>query len=274
MENKTFFDACLETQKQLTNNWAESNQKLQEAMKNGSVVKDGMSIYQEWLSKQAEITKNATEQAGKNLKSEFDKNSEAFKNAANGDTSGLASVYNNWLSAQRDLSAKAFENFKNFSQPFTANNNFANNSVNQFDQVQQQWWNNTQNWINQSQQLSQQWLNSFNGWSKGFNNDTVKDAWNNMTNSTAAFAKFYEMWAPAYKNMLNNSFNAEWMKNSFNPESFRELIDRTLSAISPVQTKELFQQWQNWSEDATNYNRHIYQQFVGNMPENWKNLAP
>lgn len=272
MENNTFFDAWLETQKQLMNNWTDSNRKLQEAVKSGSAVKDGMSIYQEWLSKQAEITKSATEQAGKTFQSQLANGAEAFQNGKS--AANLSDIYNNWMSAQKDLTEKAFNNFKTFTQPFTQNNAFANDSMNQFQNFQQQWWNNFQNWSGQSQQSAQQWFAPFQSWNKGFTDDTVKDAWNNMTNMSNAYVKFYEMWSPMYKNMLNNSFNAEWMKSSFNTEAFRDLMDRTIAFAAPAQTKEFFQQFQNWMEVTNNYNRHLYQQFVGNVPENLKNLTP
>jgi hypothetical protein len=272
METKTFFDAWLETQKQLMNNWAESNAKLQESVKSGSALKDGMSIYQEWLSKQAEITKNANEKAAEAFKTQVNETTEAFNNGKSG--ANLSDIYNNWVNAQKELSAKAFENFKSFSQPFTANNSFANDSMNQFQNFQNQWWNTTQSWMNQAQHNSQNWFAPFQNWNKGFNDDTMKEAWNNMTNASGAFVKFYEMWAPVYKNMVNNQFSAEWMKNSFNPEAFRELMDKTVASISPVQYKELYQQWTNWTEVASNYSKHVYQQFAGNVPDTMKNLFP
>lgn len=274
METKSFFDSWLETQKQLSENWAESNRKLQESVKSGAAMKDGFSIYQEWLNKQAEITKTATETATKNFQSQVTENTEAFK--SNGNGSNLSEVYNNWMNAQKEISAKAFENFRTFSQPFTSNNSFATDSMNQFQNFQNQFWNNSQNWMSQAQQMNKSMFNPFQNfdWSKGFNNDTVKEAWNNMTNSTASYAKFYEMWAPVYKNMLSNSFSNDWMKNGFNPESFRELMDRTIASVSPVQYKELYQQWTNWTEVSSNYGKHVYQQFAGAVPETMKNLYP
>lgn len=273
METKSFFDSWLETQKQLMDNWSESNRKLQDAVKGGTAMKDGFSIYQDWLNKQGEITKSATDKATKNFQEQTSSNAEAFKNAATGNTSDL---YNNWMKAQKEIADKAFDNFRNFSQPFASNNSFVNDGLNQFQNFQNQWWNSTQNWMNQSQQFGQQWFAPFqnNDWSKGFSNDTVKEAWNNMTNMTASYAKFYEIWAPLYKSMTNNSFQNDWMKNNFNVDAFRELMDRTVASVSPVQYKELYQQWANWTEVAANYNKHIYQQFSGAVPETMKTLYP
>lgn len=275
METKSFFDSWLETQKQLSENWAESNRKLQESVKNGAAMKDGFGIYQEWLNKQSEITKAAAEKASKNVQEQVTENTEAFKNAA-GNGSNPTELFNNWMNAQKEISAKAFENFNKFSQPFTSNNSFANDSMNQFQNFQNQFWNNSQNWMNQSQQMAKNWFTPFQNadWSKGFSNDTVKEAWNNMTNTTASYAKFYEMWAPVYKSMQNNPFGTEWMKNGFNAESFRELMDRTIASVSPVQYKELYQQWTNWTEVSSNYAKHVYQQFSGSAPETMKNLFP
>lgn len=272
METNTFFDSWLETQKQLMNNWTESNKKLQESVKTGAALTDGMTIYKEWLNKQAEITKAATEQASKTFQSQVAETAGAMKNGTT--TANVSEIYTNWMNAQKEQMTKAFENFKNFAQPLTSNNQFANNSFEQFQNFTQQFWNNSQNWMNQTNQFVQPWTNQFQNWGKGLNDSTLKDAWSNMTNSSAAFVKFYEMWSPMLKNMQNNTFNAEWMKNTFNADAFRELMDRTMANISPVQTKELFAQFQNWVEMANNYSKHAYQQMAGNVPENFKNLTP
>ncbi len=272
METNTFFDSWLETQKQLMDNWTESNKKLQESVKTGAAMNDGMTIYQDWLNKQAEITKSATEKASKTFQSQLAENAEAMKNGK--PSANVSEIYSNWMNAQKEQMTKAFGNFKTFSQPYISNNQFATNSFDQFQNFQQQWWNGAQNFFNQSNQFTQPWTAQFQNWGKGLNDQTLKDAWSNMTNSSAAFVKFYEMWSPMLKNMQNNTFNAEWMKNAFNTDAFRELMDRTMANISPVQTKELFAQFQNWMEMANNYNKHVYQQFAGNVPENFKNLTP
>lgn len=289
METNTFFEAWLETQKQLTENWTESNRKLQDSVKNGAAMQDGMNIYKEWLTKQAEITKAAAEQANTAFQKQLAENAEAMKNGKS--PVDVSEIYNNWINAQREQMTKAMGNFQSFSNPFAMNNPFAsnpflannpflsknpfaNNSFSQLQDFQNQWWNNTKSWMEQSQQFSQPWTSAFQNWDKGFSNDTVKDAWGNMNNVSAAYIKFYELWAPMFKNMQNNTFNAEWMKKSFNVDAFRELMDRSISQVSPIQTKELFQQFQSWTEVVTNYNKHIFQQFAGNIPENMKTLTP
>ncbi|HLG02971.1 MAG TPA: poly(R)-hydroxyalkanoic acid synthase subunit PhaE [Bacteroidia bacterium] len=270
METKTFFDAWLETQKELMTNWSDSNRKLQDAVKNGTAAAEGVNIYNEWLTKQAAITENATEKAAKNLQPE----SEAIKNAMNGNPSGIADIYKNWMNTQRQVAEKAFETFRNSSQPFAAQNPFANNWTSQFQNFPQNLWSNAQNMMNQSPDFSKQWFENFSNWGKGINDSTLKDAWSKMTNSADAYVKFFENWAPAFKNMNMPAFNNEWLKNSFNPEAFREMMDRSMGAFTPLQTKEFFSQFQSWTEVITNYNRHIYHQTVGNMPENLKNLTP
>ncbi|HET6993288.1 MAG TPA: poly(R)-hydroxyalkanoic acid synthase subunit PhaE, partial [Bacteroidia bacterium] len=245
---------------------------------NGAAMNDGLSIYKEWLAKQTEITKAASEQATKAFSAQLAENTEAFKN---GKTQvNVSEIYNNWLNAQREQMTKAMGNFQNFSNPFTANNPFlannpfVTNTNNPFADFQNQWWNTVQNSMNQTNQFSQPWTNIFQNWGKGLSNDTVKDAWGNMTNISQAYVKFYELWAPVFKNMQNNSFNADWMKNGFNLDSFKELMDRTISQVSPIQAKELFQQFQSWTEVVNNYNKHVYQQFAANVPENLKTLTP
>jgi hypothetical protein len=117
-------------------------------------------------------------------------------------------------------------------------------------------------------------MTPFQNWSGGLNDSNVKDAWNNMLNFSGSYVKFYELWSPVYKNMMNNSFNADFSKNPFSTEAFKELMDKTMSFISPAQTKDLFNQWQNWTEVASNYSKHVYNQFAGSNPEMFKNLFP
>ncbi|CAN5239472.1 hypothetical protein BH09BAC5_BH09BAC5_27030 [soil metagenome] len=272
METNTFFEAWLETQKQLTENWTESNRKLQDSVKNGAAMKDGMTIYKEWLDKQSEITKVASEKATTDFKSQVAEQTDAFKNGKA--TANVSEIYTNWVNAQREQMNKAMGNFQNFSSPFNVQNPFAANPMKQFQDFQQQWMNNSQQFFNPQNQFSQPWMNPFQNWGKGLENDTLKDAWGNMTNISAAYAKFYEMWAPMLKSMQENNFSNETFKNTFNPEAFKEMMDRSLTQISPVQMKELYAQFKNWAEVASNYNKHVYEQFSGNIPEQMKTLTP
>lgn len=266
MENKNFFDAWLETQKQIMDNWSESNRTLQESVKSGNAATEGLSIYQEWLNKQNEITKKATEQVSETAKASFEKSTEAFRNQAN-----LGEVYNNWVKAQQETAAKAFEQFRSFNP--AANFNGMNDYTKQFQNAQQMWMDNSRNMFEQYSKNFGQFNNPFADWAKNFNNDTTRDAWKGMTEANNAFMRFFEMWKPAFDAVQNNQFNAEWMKNSFNPASFREMMDKTMEQISPSHMRELFSQYQNWMEMAVNYNKNAYNQFVNNLPENMRNTS-
>lgn len=267
MENKNFFDAWLETQKQLMDNWSESNRKLQESVKSGSAATDGFTIYQEWLNKQSEITKKATENASAATKANFEKATESFKNQAN-----LGEVYNNWMKSQQETAAKAFESFKAFNPSFAGFNNF--DYTKQFQSAQQQWIENTKNWYEQYTKNFGTAANPFAEWSKYFNNETTRDAWKNMTEANNGFFKFFEMWKPAFDAAQTNQFNPEWFRTSFNPSAFRELMDKTLEQISPTQMRDLFSQYQNWTEMAVNYSKNAYNQWVNALPENVRNSTP
>jgi hypothetical protein len=270
MENKNFFEAWLETQKQLMDNWKESNQKLQESVKSGNTATDGFTIYQEWLAKQTEITKKATEQVSETGKASFEKASEAFKNQAN-----LGEVYNNWMKSQQENAAKAFESFKSFTPSFNGLNGF--NSFNNFSNPADM----TKNWMETSKNMYEQYTKNFGNysspfsdWTKNFSNDTTKDAWKNLADVNKGFFSFFEQWKPAFDAAQNNQFNAEWFRNAFNPSSFRELMDKTIEQISPSQMRDLFTQFQNWSEMAKNYSKNAYSQWVNQLPENVRTSTP
>lgn len=272
MENKNFFDAWLETQKQMMDNWTESNNKLQESVKSGNVAKDGFPIYQEWLNKQGEITKKATENASENAKASFDKASESFKNQAN-----LGDVYNNWVKAQQENAAKAFDAFKSFTPSsfnFNGWNNPAADYAKQFQNTQQNWFETSKNWYEQYTKNFTPYSNPFADWTKNFNNDVTKDAWKNLAEANKGFFAFFEQWKPAFDAAQTNTFNAEWFRNAFNPSSFRDLMDKTLEQISPSQMRELFNQHQNWTEMAMNYSKNAYNQWVNQLPESVRTSTP
>jgi hypothetical protein len=272
MENKNFFEAWLETQKQLMENWTESNRKLQDSVKSGSATTEGFSIYQEWLNKQAEITKKATEQASETAKSSFDKASESLKSQAN-----LGEVYNNWMKSQQENASKAFESFKSFTPSFGNYNASPNDFMAQFQNAQQQWMDNSKNWYEQYSRNFGQFNgmnNPFADWTKHFSNETTRDAWKNMTEANNGFFRFFEMWKPAFDAVKNNQFNAEWFKSTFNPAAFSDMMNKTLEQISPSQFREMFSQYQNWSEVAANYSKNAYNQWANALPENLRNSTP
>lgn len=293
MNTNSFFEAWLNTQKELTDNWMESSRRLQETVNNGTVAEKGAAIYQEWLNRQTEITKKAAEQSGKLM-------SEAAQQNTN--PADAAAMYNKWMSAQQETMNKAFGQFNN---PFAANwnnwmnanntqqwwNNWMNNQQNPFaNNPMMQWMNpanNTQNWMNQwmnqSQNMmtnfmnndwSKQWTAQWEQWNKQIQDQLGKNTFAGMTDMNAAWMKFNEMWQPLYKSMQENTNATEWMKNLYSAEGMQTLMDNMKQWMMPMQAKEMNQQWQQWMEMSANYSKHVWQQFAGNTPEQMQKLIP
>lgn len=255
MENKNFFENWMETQQKLMNNWVSSTQKLQDAVKNGSVAEKGTGIYNEWLNNQVEITKSATDQAVKNTTT--------FTNpfATNGNTSFDFSNPNNWIENQQNLMKQWMEMSARFYAPFINDTN--KTYFDQAQNTQNQWVENYSNWANQ-------WAAPFTAMSKNFSNPLTKDAYQNMLNMSGTYFKLYELWAPVYKNMQAGNFTPEAYTEFFkaNADKFKEVMDKSFSVFSPVQVKELYEQFNAWFEVLNNYNRHAFQQMQGAMPNN------
>ncbi|MCA6364304.1 MAG: hypothetical protein IM638_14795 [Bacteroidetes bacterium] len=293
MNTNSFFEAWLNTQKELTDNWMESSRRLQETVNNGTVAEKGAAIYQEWLNRQTEITKKAAENSGKLM------NEAAQQNTNPADA---ATMYNKWMSAQQETMNKAFGQFNN---PFAANwnnwmnanntqqwwNNWMNNQQNPFaNNPMMQWMNpanNTQNWMNQwmnqSQHMmnnfmnndwSKQWTAQWEQWNKQIQDQLGKNTFAGMTDMNAAWMKFNEMWQPLYKSMQENTSATEWMKNLYSAEAMQSLMENMKQWMMPMQAKEMNQQWQQWMEMSANYSKHVWQQFAGNTPEQMQKLIP
>ncbi|MFN8712252.1 MAG: poly(R)-hydroxyalkanoic acid synthase subunit PhaE [Bacteroidota bacterium] len=291
MNTTTFFDAWLNTQKELTDNWMESSRRLQEAVNNGTANEKGAAIYQEWLNRQNEITKKAAEHSGKIM-------SETAQQASN--PADAAAMFSKWMTAQQENMNKAFGQFSN---PYTSNwNSWMNNNT-----QQQQWWNNMNNWMNPQQNMfgmnpmMQQWMNPQNNWmnqwmqqaqqatqtdwtkqwssqweqfSKQLQDQLSKNTFTGMTDMNAAWMKFNEMWQPMYKSMQENTTAADWMKNLYSADAMQSIMENMKQWMMPMQAKEMNQQWQQWMELSSNYSKHVWQQFAGNTPEQMQKLMP
>ncbi|GAB4145646.1 MAG: hypothetical protein Fur0041_20220 [Bacteroidia bacterium] len=265
MSSENLFNAWFETQKQIMDNWTESAKKMQAAATSNNPVESGFNAYKEWLDKQAEITKKATEEASGKLNEQM-KNAGAAFNPSN----DLTENFNKWMKAQQDMMNNAWNQFSNFQPSWMKNNDMFAESK----KVQEQMWNNTQNWMQQSNQMMQQWMAPYQNWTKQFTDNNTQDAWKNMLDMNTAYTRFIEMWQPVMNSMKNNQFSAEWMKNAFNPEMFKDMMDRTISMMSPNYFRDAEKQWENWFEVANNYNKHVYEQFSNMVPEQFKSMFP
>lgn len=297
MTTNTFFEAWLSTQNELMNNWMDSSRRLQETVTNGTAAEKGNAIYQEWLTRQTEITKKAAEQAAKMFEQET---AGATINPAD-----MTAHFQKWMAAQQETMKNAFGSQMG-NNPFAANtnnwtnwmqqaqqgwngmNNWMNPQQNMFgmNPMMQQWMNPTNNWMNQWMQQGQQpFMNASNDWtkqwtaqweqfSKQLQDNLSKTSWNGMTDMNATWMKFSEMWQPMYKSMQEGMTANEWMKHFATTDAMKELVSRMQQWMTPLQTKEMTQQWQNWVEMTGNYNKHVWQQFAGNTPEQLQQLMP
>lgn len=264
MENKTIFDTWMETNSKFMNNWLTSTQKLQEAVTSGHAIEKGSEIYQEWLNNQSEIAKESAA-TGKTTFETIYSNPFATNGATNGAAASFnpADVYTQWMNAQQNAMKQFMDNAKNFTTPFAAGNDMFANVRNAQEQMMSQ----ANTWMTQ-------WTAPFSAMSKNINDGTARDAYQQMLNMSNTYFKMYEVWAPMYKQMTANTFNAEQFKDLFNTEKFKNLLDKSFEFTSPVQLKELYTQFNNWFEVINNYNRHAFQTASANMPQQMQQLMP
>ncbi|TND07850.1 MAG: Poly(R)-hydroxyalkanoic acid synthase subunit (PHAsynthIIIE) [Bacteroidetes bacterium] len=250
MDNKSIFDAWVETNNKLMNNWATSTQKLQEAVQNGQALEKGTDIYQEWLNNQTEIAREASE---KNTASA----GTLFSNPFNG-SGKPADLYNQWFESQQNSMKTWFDNSQKFFAPFTAAN--PNDAFAAFRKSQEQWMETNSGWMNQ-------WIAPFKAMTPNIGDTTAREAYENMVNMSNTYFKLYEVWAPFYKSISEKNFTPETFQKYFDAGKFKDLMDKSFEAISPVQLKDLYNQFSGWFEVINNHNRHLFQQYAGNMPQ-------
>ena len=206
----------LETQKTLFNKATSEAPKAEEAIAEGSAK--AKEFFENWMKVQSDWAKQI-----------WDKSQEAAKSFNNG---ANTNPFANWQNS-----------FSNASNPMTA---WMNNNQNPMTE----WMNQMQanNWMNQMQhanpfnadnmkkatdnmtamfnQYNTMVNNSMSELMKGFETNTVHDAYRNMVNSGEGFVKFAEMWAPMFKSMQDKTFNMDEYKKWMNPDSYKEFTDK------------------------------------------------
>ncbi len=296
---KNFVESVLEAQKNLVDSMVENTKKVT----NGNsfineAIDKGTESYKKWMEQQKEAISGVTGKA------------EDVKEAAKENFNKANEFNQNWLNNQINWAKQAWEMNQNFiknniptADTFKANANPADwfNNMNTA-------WNNMTNWMKQANQASQmqnQWMNmmqqftpanaaetfkkstenfsglfnqynellnnSFADMQKNMQNATTQDVYSNMVNVASSFGKFYEMWAPFWKSIQDNNFNAEQFKKTFNAEAYKEMLDKFFGFM-PENGRQYMQQatewWNNGMKSFTDMGKAGYsngRDFMSNM---------
>jgi polyhydroxyalkanoate synthesis regulator phasin len=270
---KNFVDSVLEAQKNLVDNLVENTKKVTSG--NNFItdaIDKGTETYKKWMEQQKEAFNGVTEKA------------EDVKEAAKENFNKANEFNQNWLNNQINWAKQAWEMNQNFiknniptADTFKANANPAswfNNMNNAWNQ-----WTNWMNQANQANQMQNQWMNmmqqfapataadtfkkategfndlfsqynellnnSFANMQKNMQNATTQDVYSNMVNVASSFGKFYEMWAPFWKSIQDNTFQADQFKKAFNAEAYKEMLDKFFGFM-PENGRQYMQQATEW----------------------------
>ena len=84
-----------------------------------------------------------------------------------------------------------------------------------------------QKWIEDFQTMIQSMQNPFMpGGKSGFSQNTMKNVFENMLNSTDMYIRLYKLWQPVFDAMQNNSFQQQDLWKLIDPHSFKEFVDK------------------------------------------------
>jgi hypothetical protein len=244
-----FMDTMMEAQKTLLNSTVENTKKFANGnMLVNETIEKGSEWYNNWLENQKNIFSKTTEKVSdtaQTVKENAGSMNEFFKNWYNTQMNWGKNLWETSQSALKDATSKATST-NPMEQMTSAYNNWMNQSNNMFSNM-----NTANNWMNNMQQFSNmnpfnmdawkntsgdansifnQWYqmlnNGFSEWQQHLQNGTTQDAFRNMLNSSESFTRFYEMWAPMWKNIQDKSFNADMYKKFMNPAAYQEFMDK------------------------------------------------
>lgn len=293
-KNSDFVGSLLEAQQNMVNTLVENTKKMApgNAVLNDLMDK-GTETLKNWTSKQQDTAKETREKFGN------------LQDNAKASGEKMNSFYKNWADTQLSWTKKAWELNQDFLKninPANATNQAANNPMDWFKNMNQYWSNlaaqsnQQQQWANMMQQfnpsnLNDSWKKSSENW-QGFYNQymellqnsfselqqnmqstTTKDAYNNMINAASSYGKFYQMWAPFWKSIQEQSFNSESFKNTFTPEAYKELTDK-LFGFLPENSQEYMNQAKGlWTEGMKQFSE-MQKGAFGGAYNTWKSENP
>lgn len=297
---KNFVESVLDAQKNLVENLVENTKK---ATNGNSFISEaidkGTETYKNWMEKQKSAFEGATQKA------------ENVTETAKENINKANEFSQNWLNTQINWAKQAWEMNQNFIKNNTPTaDSFKNaNPTDWFNNMTNNM-NNMTNWMNQANQATQytnQWMNmmqqfnpanitenfkkttenfggmftqynellnsTFADMQKNMQNATTQDVYSNMVNVASSFGKFHEMWAPFWKSIQENTFNAEEFKKTFNAGAYKEMMDKFFGFM-PENGREYMQQATDWmSNGVKNMMQHGKTNF-GNSREFMNNMNP
>lgn len=82
-------------------------------------------------------------------------------------------------------------------------------------------------WIADFQTMIQSMQNPFiPGGKSGFSQNSMKDVFENMLNSTDMYIRLYKLWQPVFDSMQNNTFQQQDLWKHIDPQNFKEFVDK------------------------------------------------
>lgn len=280
-------DTLIENQKKAMDKATEATKKVYGSNAMTEAMEKGSEMYNEWMNKQKAAFETVTEKA----EDAQTKNKEAFSNAQ--------TYFQNWLEGQQNMAKNMWEMNQNFLKGFAPNtenmsnpmawfqnnafsnmwtdgmknyNNFINqgannqkwfelmNQYNPFNMAEKSknWFSNTPNFFNAYYEVLNKSIGEFQ---KMSSNGNMQDFYGNLANNAAGFGKFVEIWAPFWKSIQDNTFNAEAFKNSFNMEALKDLTDNMFNML-PETVQNHFTQMTAQSKEA-------FKSFTAMNKEQW-----
>lgn len=298
---KNFVESVLEAQKNLVDNLVENTKKVTSGNTFiNEAIDKGTESYKKWMEQQKETFNGVTEKA------------EEVRDAAKENLNKANEFNQNWLNNQINWAKQAWEMNQNFIKnnvPTADSFKASFNPSDWFNQMNNAWnnWTGWMNQANQANQMQQQWMNmmqqfapanaaenfrkatdsftgifsqynellnnSFSDMQKNMQHATTQDVYNNMVNVASSFGKFYEMWAPFWKSIQDNTFQAEQFKKAFNAEAYKEMMDKFFGFM-PENGRQYMQQATEWWNNGTKNFAEMGKTGYNNGREFMNNMNP
>lgn len=255
--NKMYKDALHAQAEMIEKTKSQLNETTEQMKQTNETVKN---YFQDWFENQMNWAKNT-----------FQMQQQAASNSISANPADWANTWQNWSNQMNTYLTNSM-NAAPFHQ-MVSNNPFMNgmkmqNSMN--EQMGQ--------WSNYFKSYFDLMNNSYGDWWKKMPNMTAADSFQGMNKMAESLSKFYELWAPMFKSIENNSFSFATYKELMNPEKYKAFVDKFFSFLpdeSRKQFDEMNKQFVQSMKQFSEMGLNNFNQLKGQMQQNaWMQTSP
>lgn len=251
MENpNTFFNAWLENQNKVMQNWYETSKKFQETISQSGSAEKSNEKFKEWMEQQKQFFANFMNMSNTSF--------------GNGKTHTANDALKQWQEMQNEFATTWSDYMHQYSGKMTPTS--------------------PEDFLKETRKVYEKWNEVYGKWYEGFGksfedmqknipNMLGKDVFGNIMDTNKAYMKMQEFYAPVYQMLREGKYDTDALRKAMDPTRYREIIESMFEFLSPDKARDMYSQMNKYiqmfydmSRKTTDQYKHQLEQFQHQMP--------